>query len=495
MLKMKGSKVVKSCFWVALVVFLIIVLTLLTSYYGTTDTGDYADSAKYFSGEYSAKIRSSHSYLLGFVHAPLVALTNSFIFFKVSSLVFLLLLVYSVYRITNRNKHALWLMLLSPSVWYMAPWINPIQIAALFFVWAYYFINRYEQKEGKELKNLAYAGMFIGLGWCFWDTVWLFGAALAFVFMFNKKVWHSLYLAAFVMVGLIPRMALDYSLFSFPFYSILKNFSAMITAPLGGAAGLGSGNTPVTLLHLLPVLIIVPYLFWKLYKPKNFAENKKSMIFLSLGMLFILSNPQIRYTLILAPIIAILLVKTMGGRELNRLILVSGIISLLVAVPYAIEIAHPLEVNGEAAEFATIFAQPASVTFGGEWTKDRISNDLNKIIEDYPDRTFLVGNAADGYQTLADIYWGNEVKEFVSIQDYNLYLKNSTVLFEKKFMPSPKIDERRQIWIAGGMGRNVNDNTDYGAIEYAIGIGEKIDADGFELVEKYDVLYLSKKSP
>src|SRR3989338_304677 len=87
---------------------LIILLTILTQYYGSTDIGDYSDTAKFFAGDYSAKIRSSHSYLLGFVHAPFVALTGSFIFFKITSLLFLGLIILSVYYLSGRQMKYLW---------------------------------------------------------------------------------------------------------------------------------------------------------------------------------------------------------------------------------------------------------------------------------------------------------------------------------------------------------------------------------------------------
>ncbi len=84
----------KQALWMLVVIF--IALTLLTSYYGSTDIGDYSDTAKYFSGDYSAKIRSSHSYLWGYLHAPFVGLFSSFIAFKITSLIFLILTALSV---------------------------------------------------------------------------------------------------------------------------------------------------------------------------------------------------------------------------------------------------------------------------------------------------------------------------------------------------------------------------------------------------------------
>ena len=129
---------------IASIIVLFVSVTLLTNFYGGADIYDYSDVAKYFSGEYPAKIRTSHSYLYGLIHTPFVDLFNSYLVFKITSLICLFLIVYSVYRISNRDKRALWLALLSPIVWYMAPWISPIQLSSLLFLWGWHFIKKYD---------------------------------------------------------------------------------------------------------------------------------------------------------------------------------------------------------------------------------------------------------------------------------------------------------------------------------------------------------------
>ncbi|PIN95910.1 hypothetical protein COU56_00560 [Candidatus Pacearchaeota archaeon CG10_big_fil_rev_8_21_14_0_10_31_9] len=117
----KQNKLTRNEIIIFVVVFsLLVLLTIFTRFYGTTDIKDYSDVSKFLAGDYSAKIRSSHSYLFGFVHSPLVNLFGNFIVFKITSLVFLLLLIFSVYYISGKNKKSLWLMLLSPIVWYVA---------------------------------------------------------------------------------------------------------------------------------------------------------------------------------------------------------------------------------------------------------------------------------------------------------------------------------------------------------------------------------------
>ena len=128
-----------------------------------------------------------------------------------------------------------------------------------------------------------------------------------------------------------------------------------------------------------------------------------------------------------------------------------------------------------------------------ETQKDIISNDLDKIIREYPEEIFLVGPGSDDYQFLADLYWGNKVKEFVSIQDYELVIKNESILYKKTFMPVPNIRDRRQIWISGGISKNENDDTDYSSIKYLINFGDKLDTSNFEKINTYQRLTLWKK--
>ena len=60
-------------------------------------------------------------------------------------------------------------------------------------------------------------------------------------------------------------------------------------------------------------------------------------------------------------------------------------------------------------------------------------------------------------------------------------------------MPTPKIKTRRQIWIKGGISKNMNDNVDYENIQYAIGLYSQIDLPEYEFKKRYGNFYLSTK--
>jgi len=475
-----------------IIIFVVLILlTFATKFYGLTDIRDYSDTSKFFAGKYFARIRSSHSYLFGFIHTPLVLITNSFIGFKITSLVFLFLVIYSVYMISNRDKKALWLMSLSPIIWYMAPWINPIQLASLLFLWAFYFMYKYDKTD--RLKYLFYSGILLGFSWAIWDTMVVFIFFLGLSFLINKKLAHYFYFILFLFIGLSPRLILDQILFNFPFYTILKSTMGTISNIGGGIYPSSEGWTSKNFINFFCVFLAIPIYFWKFYNPLFFRKNKKTIIFLTLSLLIIFTNPQIRYTLIIIPIMILFLCKCLNEKQFKRLIILSCAIIFLFILPNIIQINYEIDNDIDGIKINYFLGNFFNLELDKTITKELIREDLNKITQEYPNKKFIVGNSPDDYQVLADIYWEDKIIEFVSIQDYELYLNNNLILLEKKFMPVPNINARRQIWISGGIKKNENDDTDYENLRLGIGIREPIDTKGFKKIKKYNILYLSEK--
>ncbi len=480
--KIKNNKVI-------LVIFLALVLmTLLTSYYGSTDIGDYLDVAKFFSGDYQADIRSSHSYLYGYLSSFLFALGAPIFIFKLTSLIFLFLMIYSVYRINHKSKKTFYLALLSPVVWYLAPWINPIQLASLLLLWSYYFIKKSE--EFNKSRNIIISGVLLGFSFAIWDSMLFFGAFFLLAFFFNRKLSFSiLFLAAFF-IGLAPRLLLDYSLFNFPFYSILKSLFGTVTNIFGGIYN-SQGHTAKTFVTLLSIFLAVPIYYWTLYKPSIFKKYKKEMIFLSLSLLLILGNPQIRYVLVIAPIIFLLLGRELSIKQYKRHILVSSFIILLFILPYIIQIFSFPKNTPNDIDFTSLLENKPEFT-NTDFLK-QISSDLKQIELDYPNQVFIVGNGPDDYALLARVYSGKDIKEFVSIQDYDAWSTNLTTFFEKTFYPTPNINTRRDIWISGGIGLSKSDKTQYQDITLGLSILKPLNLDDFAVEKKYNVIYLSRE--
>ena len=471
-----------------LILFVLIVLTFATTYYGSNDIGDYADTAKFFAGKYSAKLRNPHNNDFGIIHAPFVKFTESFVFFKISSLIFLLLIVCSIYIITGEKK-ALWFMVLSPIVWYMAPWISPIQISSLLLLWSYYFVNEYDKAD--RLSYLFYAGVLGGLSWIFWFSTLYFGIFLTLAFFYNKKLNHLFLFLFSIFIGMTPHFILDYQLFNFPFYNLIKGVSSLIITTIFG--GIYDIKDSHKLLKLLLFFLAIPIYFWKLYKPSLFLENKKTMIFLTLSLILLILNPQIRFALVLVPIMIILLVRNLNEVQFKRQMIFSVIVILIFIFPYILQINNNWDGDLNGKGDITQFLKGPDAVYFSDFYSELIMKDFEKIIEQYPNEVFVVGNKPDYYQSLAHIYWGGDIKELVSIEDYLLVMNNQTTIFSKKFSSSSNINNRRQIWIQGGLDKNPLDNTDYDGIEFGIGVDEPLEIEGFEFIEKYNQLYLSKK--
>jgi len=368
----------------------------------------------------------------------------------------------------------------------MAPIINPIQIASLFFLWGYYFLKKYNSEE--KIKYLIYSGLFFGLAWVFWDTSLHFGILITLCFFWNKKFSHLLLFLIFVFLGLLPRLILDQFLFNFPFYTVIKSFTGGFVNSLWPGT-LGSGHSAKTFISIFSTVIMLPLFSYILFIPKNFVEDKKTNIFLILAFILILSNPQPRYMLFLVPILILNLSKKITLKQLKISICVSMIIILLVVFPYLVQIKY----STNSPELTAMASNFGDITFNKESIEEIWIVDLNKISEEFPKEIFLVGPLSDDYSILARNYWGENIKEFVSIQDYNLWVEDETTLFEKEFRPISNIDNRREIWIRGGIDAKIN-SSEFKKINYLISLDKRFSLNGFELIREYDSLYLYKKN-
>ena len=201
-------------------------------------------------------------------------------------------------------------------------------------------------------------------------------------------------------------------------------------------------------------------------------------------------NSQIRFALLIVPIIVLILVKYLNKKQYIIQLAIFIILTLLVINPYLIQIKY--ETNGD--DFGNLVKNLFNLKFKGEFNRDLISLDLNNIAKDYPNQIFVVGNTADFYRILANIYWGDKVKEFVSIEDYSLYLKNDSIISKREFCSDLNIKERRDICISVWIEKNSKDNTDYNSIKYAISEDSFLSLPNFTLIKKYKTLSLFEKN-
>jgi len=481
------KSILKNNYLIIIIFFLLAsILSLSTHFFGNADINDYTDTAKFFAGEYSAKLRCSHSILFGWIHAPLVKLFDSFIFFKIQALFWLFILVISVYLISNKNKKTLLLLLTSPLIWYMVPWMTPAFLLSLLFLWGYYFINKFE--KSLKWKYLVFSGIIFGFAAAIWTTPLYLCVFLILIYLSNKKFYYSILFVLSILIGLLPIFLLDQIYFNFAFYSIVKHFFS--DAAFFFYGGVYNQGKTLHIPSILIVVLFIPIYFFSLYKKERFNKEKKGIIFLSITLLFFLLNPQIRMLIVITPIIILLLGKYLTKKQAIIQIFIFLILSILVINPYLIQVKY--ETNGE--DFSSFFRNINNLSFSNTFSEDLIKEDVNNIATEYPNELFVVGNNNEDYQELARVYWGGSIKEFVSIEDYSLFLENKTIIAEKEVCSLSKIKNRRDICISIYLRKFVADNTNYTNINYAISINEPLNLQGFDLEKKYNLLYLYKKS-
>ncbi len=451
-----------------------------------TDIKDYTDTAKFFAGEYAAKHRSAHSDLYGLILSPYVKLANSFFLIKLSSAFFLLMLILSIYFISGKNKKTLLLAATIPIFWYFTPWISPIPVASLLILWAYYFARRFNVED--KIKYLIYSGILVGLAGAFWDTALYLSLFFLIAFFYDKKLVSGGIFIISLITGLAPRLILDQLVYNLASYSILKHAFAVFAFTIYGGIYQGNFNSNY-LVAIMLFALFVPFYSFLLIKKRIITNSKKEAIFIILTLLFIIPNPQPRVLLIIMPLIILQLGKIIDNKQLRVQLIISAIISLLVITPYAIQFKYEIK-GGERLDSAIVNIKNLEII---PQSYKLLQSDLNKISNDYPNRIFLVGNKNDDYRQLAHLYWGDKIKELVSIEDYNLFKENETIVASKKISSNSGTDKRRELWIEIGLSKSRNDSTDYKSIEYAIGIGEPISLKEFKLIKRYDSLYLSEK--
>ena len=476
--------------WSKLAIFIIIIgisIIIFTSYIGSADIVDYAGVAKFFAGDYQAKIRSSHSYSYGFMNFPLVKIAHSFILMKIMSIVWIILIVLSLFYISKKDKRFLLIALSTPIFWYMAPWISPIQISSLFFLWAYYFIREYDEEN--KVRYLIYSALFAGISLIFWDPILLFIVLLIICFLYNKKLFHAVLFAVFLFIGLAPRLILDQILFNFAFYSLVKTFAGGFVNSLWKGVTGERGHASFSLINSLFILVMLPLYSYLILNRKNYKQSNKSVIFIILSVILILKFPQIRYTLAIVPIILLNVFPSLTNKQFKIQITYSLVISLLVLTPYLMQVGH----TTNAPELQSFIINFGHLEISDEIVDKVVEQDLINISHDFPNQTFVVGNLDDSYMYPAMAYWGEDIKEFVSIQDYNLAMEGKAIIFEKEFHPIPNINDRREIWIKGGISKTSDDKTDYNAINFAISEESEIDLNGFKLIKSYKKLNVFDK--
>ncbi len=464
---MNKDKLPTLLFALAILVFLIII-PIFTNKVFFADTTDYLGVARYLHGDLKSIIRNTHSWDYGYFLSFFLKIWNSITLLRVINSVWLILTALVLYKL-NKNKNVLFLWFFSPIVWYLAPYIHPLPMATFFLTLSYYYIKKYE--ENKSIINLLFSGFLLGVSALVWDAVLILSFFFIVSFFFNKRLYEAAYFIVAFGISFSIKLLTDYLLFGIPLFSTFRQLGSTLLFALRKVAFEDDSGSRY-LLHFIPInlllyLVIISPLFFMLYK--SIRKEKEEFAFVLLVFGFFLLNNQPRYALIIAPI-ALLLIS----RNINKKLLVANCIISVFLIGFVF---HP--------------------AFSDK-TDKYIGEDLKKIGDDFSGETFLSGSSIrgqeDDYLIFSTLYYGGNIKEFVSWQDYNLDIKNETVFYEVKFDLDKKktVNELRSPYIKLGMDRN--NNRDYSEIKYLISREKETELKNFELVKEYKILNVFKKA-
>jgi len=495
----------------AILIFLMLAsligVSLLTTVHDYDGLGDYADIAQHFAGHYSADVRTSHSLLYGFAfHAGQIGEGQRFwnlklVTIHVMALIALATWAYLGFR-RREGRATLALLAVSPVLWYLAPWISPIPLAALLLFGSWIFLE-----NENELKDLIVSGLLLGLALSFWDGMMFFAGIFTLCYFYNRKMSDLMKFCLGVLLGTIPLLILNQIIYGFAFYSFFKYF--IVTGVFSVFGNIWQAGGAFTWANYAAILLTFPIMAWSLFFRRDVLKKEtKTMTFLALSLAFIfLCNPQIRYTFVVLPIITVIMARYLKTEQLKWQLIASIVGVLLVMSPYVVQMMYSTPQFEATRVVQTIGGgiikgQWGHLTFSpldyGLGEDGNLQKAIDAIVKRHPNETFIVGPAADDYQEIARNYWGNDVKEFVSIQDYESWVLenpvyfNKTLTFHGNFIAG--FSDRRQVWISGGIGRNTEDKTDFSRIRYAIGLHEPVQIKGFKTSElHYGVLYLSER--
>jgi hypothetical protein len=480
-----------SAWKVVSICFVLVLIALGTRYEGSTDIGDYADTSKYFASEYPAGIRNSHSYLYGFIHAPFVALFGSYLPLKLSGLVFLFLLIASVYWMSGKDARALWLLLLSPAVWYTGPWIGPLALVSLALLWSYWYLARFHQTGIRHFACIS--GLILGLGTGFWHTLLFFGFFLGLFYIYDKRVYDLCAFLGGIFLGLVPLFLLDWYLFGLPGYTLFKTLSGTLLIMAGGSIAPLSSEIVFPWLRRILVLLALPLSCWLLVRTQKQSGTWRAQAFLGCSLLIILANPQLRYTIVLAPLAVLFSYSLLSEKYYRTILFLSGALCLFVSIPYLAQINGSLHAHPTGVEITALLEQHTAFHYRQGWEEDMLMTSLARVVARYPNERFIVGPDPDSYQLLAHGAWHLPLTALISIQDYDAYASQKTILYQKTLASEPQIQERRLLTLKGTLEVNPALFADFAEIRYALGIDSPVVIPGFKPLAQEGRLYLSVK--
>src|SRR3989344_492996 len=212
---MQRSKIAALILFSALLLTFVLFSTQITFH----DTREYITVAKELAGIHNVNVHSGHSFVYPLYLSFFIKLVPSMQAIKVANALWLVAIA-ALMLIGTKSPKSFLLFATSPLVWWLSPQITPVLPAAFFLTLAYLSIKTFESRA--KMAWLALAGLSLGLSFAFYEPM-ILPIALFMIFFFYEKLFKlMIFTAIFAVLGVLPRLVLDYYLFYNPLYSIIR---------------------------------------------------------------------------------------------------------------------------------------------------------------------------------------------------------------------------------------------------------------------------------
>jgi len=441
--------------YIILVIFaaVLFLFALFSTHIIFHDVPEYITIAKNFAGINNIDLFSTHSLLYPLIMSPFLKISNSLVMIKLVNCLWLFLIAV-VLSLWLKNKKAMILFIFSPLVWHISIQTTPVLPASFFFLIAFIFFKK-ENLKG----HMAYSGIFLGLSCTIYDPLILVSAFFILVYFWKKNISSLFWYLIFMAIGFLPRLIMDFYLFHMPFYSLIRYFGTNAIIALGLNSRISMYEIFRQPAGLLIIVAISPLLY-TLYR-LDWRRYKQEAIFLGIiFFVFIIRAALIKYFMIIAPIIIILLSLVMTEKEIKWHCILSIILIVLMTFSY-------------------FTPNPQS----------SINQDMKEILHDYSNVSYILVYPGNDANTMAVFSWQDNPR-FVWFQDYEASLTNQTRIKGYDFSFNSKIPLKDRLVISASFNRFENKTySNYIAISQ-----NKDEIPGFAIEKCYKVLCVYKNS-
>ncbi|MEM4245077.1 MAG: hypothetical protein QXR60_02650 [Candidatus Nanoarchaeia archaeon] len=343
------------------------------------DTPEYFEVTKDLAGYGNVGVYSTHSFVYTYFISFFVKIFPSILIIKLINMFWLILDAFLLSIFFN-DKRVFLLFIFSPMVWIVSIQYSPILPCSFFILLMYTTFMRWESTGNKSYFFVS--ALSGGLTLALYEPSLIILLFFLVAFFYKKSFCTTLAFSFLMLPTFSLRLILDYFLTGFPFYSIVRYFGTNLAAVFGfnpGTKGFFHGFFSIETAYSPFLILPLIFLFFKV----DFSKNKRLLLFVLLSSLFLfVRGGLVKYFLLIAPFIFVLLSPLMT----KKLLVFNSILSVILIVLF-------------------------SIPFFGADPTTLIYDDMRSIYTYYPSEHYIDGAYVSLY------YWGDQYK-FYNIYEY-----------------------------------------------------------------------------